>query len=89
MQPKPAAHCLWAALIARSCEALPLLCPICAGRKRVIAFITYNADMRHILAHLGAQTEPSRSAPARGSRLWNEAHAVVGEGVEGMAPLPD
>jgi hypothetical protein len=55
----------------------------------VIAFITYNADMRHILAHLGAQTEPSRSAPARGSRLWNEAHAAVGEGVEGMEPLQD
>jgi hypothetical protein len=27
------AHILWAALIARICEVLPLLCPVCGGQR--------------------------------------------------------
>ena len=33
------AHDLWAVLIARSYEVFPLLCPLCGGRMRLIAFI--------------------------------------------------
>jgi hypothetical protein len=39
--------------------------------------------------HIGAETEPPRIAPARGPLLWDDAHAAVGEGVQGMEPLPD
>ena len=47
--PKRPAHYLWAVLIARIYEALPLLCPICGGQMRIIAFITHSAEIRHIL----------------------------------------
>ena len=44
VQPKRAAHYLWAVLIARIYEMFPLLCPKCAGQMRLIAFITHRAD---------------------------------------------
>jgi hypothetical protein len=61
---------------------------------RIIAFITHSTDIRHILAHLGAENGPPRTAPADGPPLWDEAHAAVGEGLEAegvqaMEPLPD
>ena len=48
VQPKRPAHYLWAVLIARIYEVLPLLCPLCGGQMRIIAFITHSADIRHI-----------------------------------------
>jgi len=94
VQPKRPAHILWAALIARIYEVFPLLCPICSGQMRIIAFITHSADIRQILEHIGAETEPPRIAPARGPPLWAEADAGVGagvqaEGAQAMEPLPD
>jgi hypothetical protein len=41
---------LWAVLIARIYEVFPLVCPICGGPMRIIAFITYSADIRQIAA---------------------------------------
>lgn len=38
--PKRAPHYLWAVLIARIYEVLPLVCPICCGQMHIIAFIT-------------------------------------------------
>ena len=67
--PKRAAHYLWAVLIARIYEVFPLLCPICGGQMRIIAFITHSADIRQILEHVGANSEPPRIAPARGPPL--------------------
>jgi hypothetical protein len=54
--PKRSAHILWAVLIARIYEVLPLLCPLYGGQMRVIVFITYSADIRHILEHIGTAT---------------------------------
>ena len=48
VQPKRAAHYLWAVLIARIYEVLPLLCPMCGGQMRLIAFITHSADIRQV-----------------------------------------
>jgi hypothetical protein len=31
------------------------VCPICGGQMRIIAFITYSADIRHILDHIGVE----------------------------------
>jgi hypothetical protein len=45
LQPKRAAHYLWAVLIARIYEVFPLLCPLCGGQMRLIAFITHSADI--------------------------------------------
>ncbi len=46
--------------MARIYEVFPLLCPICGGQMRIIAFITHSTDIRQILEHIGAETEPPR-----------------------------
>lgn len=86
VQPKRPAHILWAVLIARIYEVFPLLCPICGGQMRIIAFITYSVDIRQILEHIGVETEPPRITPARGPPLWDECNA---QAAEGMEPPPD
>ncbi len=55
VKPKPRSpvHYLWAALIARIYEVFPLICPHCGGTMRIIAFITYSADIARILEHIG------------------------------------
>jgi hypothetical protein len=60
------ARYLWAMLLARLYEAFPLACPNCGASMRLIAFLTDGPTVRHILAHIGAPTEPPRIAPARG-----------------------
>ena len=70
-KPRPPAHYLWAALIARIYEVLPLICPMCGGQMRIIiAFITFSADIHKILEHIGVETQAPRNAPARGPPLW-------------------
>lgn len=74
-------HYLWAVLIARFYEVFPLLCPNCGGLMRLIAFITHSADIRHILNHIGVDSEPPHIAPARGPPLWEDCgDAQMGEG---------
>lgn len=78
--PKRSAHYLWAVLIARIYEVFPLLCPLCGGQMRIIAFITHSADIRQILQHIGVESEPPHIAPARGPPLWEDCDAQVDEG---------
>ena len=85
VQPKRPAHYLWAVLMASIYEVFPLVCPICGGQMRIIAFITHSADIRHILEHIGAETESPRITPARGPPLWDGCDAQMGDGVE-LAP---
>ncbi len=47
---------------------------------RIIAFITHSAEIRQILEHIGADSEPPRIAPERGPPLWDDCDAQVGEG---------
>jgi hypothetical protein len=70
--PKRSAHYLWAALIARIYEVFPLLCPICGGQMRLIAFITESVQIRQILEHIGVDSQPPHIAPARGPPLWDD-----------------
>ena len=83
------AHYLWAVLIARIYEVFPLLCPLCGGQMRLIAFITHSADIRQILEHIGADSEPPRISPARGPPLWDDCDAQMGEGAGGEPDLTD
>jgi hypothetical protein len=87
-EPEPAkrspAHCPWAALIARIYEVFPLVCPLCAGQMRLIAFITDGVEVRKILDHIGVLTQAPRFTPARGPPLWDACDAQVGEGVDGV-----
>jgi hypothetical protein len=94
--PKRAAHSLWAVLIARIYEVFALLCPMCSGQRRIVAFITHSADIRHILDHIGVESEPPHIAPARGPPSWDNCDGQVGAGADGepnwdMAaqPAPD
>ena len=63
-------------------EVFPLLCPLCGGQMRIIAFITYSADICQILDHIGADAEPPCITPARGPPPWDGADVPKGEGVE-------
>ena len=69
-----------ATLRRRSCA--PLLCPLCGGQMRIIAFITHSADIRQILEHTGVEPEPAHISPARGPPLWDDCDAQVGEGTQ-------
>jgi hypothetical protein len=48
---------------------------------RIIAFITFSADIHKILSHIGVDPEAPRIVPARGPPLWDECGAQeAGEG---------
>ena len=42
----------WAELLRRIYEVDPLVCPACSGAMRILAFITADAVIDRILAHL-------------------------------------
>ena len=69
-------------LIARIYEVFPLVCPLCAGQMRIIAFIIDGAEVRKILEHIGEQARPPRITPARGPALWDDCDALVEVGVD-------
>ncbi len=73
---RAAARYLWAMLLARIYAAFPLLCPICHGQMRIIAFINAAGTVGKILNHIGESTQPPRIAPACGPPLWEAAAAV-------------
>jgi hypothetical protein len=76
------AHYLWAVLIARIYEVLPLLCPLCGGQMRLIAFITEGTQIRRILDHIGVDSEPPHISPARGPPLWDDCDAQMDDGAQ-------
>ena len=76
------AHYLWAVLIARIYEVFPLLCPMCVGQMRLIAFITEGTQIRKILDHIGVDPEPPQISPARGPPLWDDCDAQMDDGAQ-------
>ena len=74
---RAAARYLWAMLLARIYEVLPLTCPCCHAEMRIIAFVHDASAVRQVLAHLGEPTRPPRIAPARGPPLWEAATAAA------------
>jgi len=63
---------------------------MCGGQMRIIAFITFSADIQKILDHIGVDPEAPRIAPARGPPLWDECGAQESrEQGEGVEALPD
>lgn len=67
---RKAARYVWAMLLARIYEVLPLVCPKCGGEMKIIAFINEPLVIREILGHLGEPTAPPSLNPARGPPLW-------------------
>ncbi len=80
---------VWALLLARIYEVLPLVCPKCGGEMKIIAFITEAAVIREILGHLGEPTSPPRLLPARGPPLWEMPGSEPGESDPQAQPAPD
>ena len=86
------AHYLWAVLSARIYEVFPLVCPVCGGNMRIIAFITEGVQIRRILAHIGVDAHAPRIVPARGPPLWDacdDARGADGDGQQEARLEPD
>ena len=58
-------HYLCPVLIARIHEVFPLLCQMCGGQMRLIAFITEGTQISKILDRIGVDSEPPHISPAR------------------------
>lgn len=65
LAPQCAARYPRARLLARIYEVFPLLCPLCAAQKQIVAFVTEPATVRTILAHVGEPIRPPVIAPLR------------------------
>ena len=84
------AHYLWAVIIARIYAVFPLVCPLCGGNMRIIAFITEGVQIRRILEHIGVDTQAPRKSPARGPPLWDQSDAQGADGARQESRLePD
>jgi len=86
---RQAARYVWALLLARIYEVLPLLRPQCGGAMKIIAFITEAAVIRQVLGHLGEPTAPPHLMPARGPPLWEMPGSDPAEGDPRAQPIPD
>ena len=63
-----------AGLLKRTFKVDVFCCPKCAGRRRVLAYLTQGAVLRRILRHLHLPDLPPPLAPAREApqqALWN------------------
>ena len=61
---------LWAVLIARIYEVLPLVCTQCGGELKIVAFLTEAAPIQRILNHIGELATPPRIEPACAPPDW-------------------
>ena len=71
------ARYLWAMLLARLFESLPLTCPNCGADMRISAFVTDAAPVERILTHIGEPAQPPAIASARGPPAWEDAPESV------------
>ena len=76
------AHYLWAVLIARIYKVFPLVCPLCGGNMRLIAFITEGVEIRQILEHVGVNirhcVSPLHAGRHCGTSVTRRAQRVPG-----------
>ena len=86
---RQAARYVWALLLARIYEVLPLLGPQCGGEMKIIAFMTERPAIRQILGHLGEPTSPPRLMPARGPPRWEMQDNAPGKIDLQAQPAPD
>ena len=74
---RAASRYLWAMLLARIYEALPLSCPICHSQMRSIAFINDPGTVGKILNHIGESTQPPRVGHRCGWRRRNRRRTIL------------
>ena len=82
------ARFLWATLLARIYEVLPLVCPHCGAEMRIVAAITDKPSIEGILIHIGETQRPPPITPARAPPEWewDFDQRPLGDAVE---PIPD
>ena len=68
--------------VAALAQARQVVTTPAGGQMRIIAFITFRADIHKIPDHIGVEPEAPRIAPAGGPPLWDECGAQGGESVE-------
>ena len=83
------ARILWALLLARIYQILPLGCGLCGGEMRIIAFVTDPLPVKTILAHLGEPTTAPEPARARGPPLWDQTPERRANPDDAPAPAPE
>jgi hypothetical protein len=83
------ARYLWAALLARLFEILPLKCPLCGAQMRIIAFLSDAPYIHASLDHFGEPATPPEVAPARGPPLWDSAPEPPPDWAASSAPVPE
>jgi len=82
------ARYLWAMLVARIYEVLPLVCKHC-GAEMQIAFVTETASVTRILEHIGEPAKPPRLSPARGPPTGEESFDQKTPLFDPLAPAPE
>jgi hypothetical protein len=80
---------VWALLLARIYEILPLRCSLCGGEMRIIAFVTDAPARLSILTYLGEPATAPEVAPARGPPLWEQALEPLPHWQDTPAPVPE
>ena len=51
---------------------------MCGGQMRLIAFIMHSTDIRQILEHIGADSQPPHISPPREPPLWEDCAYTKG-----------
>jgi hypothetical protein len=69
---RPPNRYLWAVLLARIYNLLPLLCPDCGAEMKIIAIIQDKLVINKILNSVGEMIEPPILSPARGPPNWDD-----------------
>ena len=83
------ARYLWALLLARIYEILPLRCTLCGAQMRIIAFVT-DAPALHPSSPTWASPPPRPKWPrARGPPLWDQAPEPLAHWDDAPAPVPE
>ncbi len=83
---KGGAHYLWAMLLARIYEVLPLLCPQCGAEMRIIAFVSESEPIKRLLAHIA---EPTTPPPIHQARAPPIAEAELDQSIPDAWQLPE
>ena len=75
-------------LLARLFVALPLVCPRCGAKMRILALITETAPSERILTHISEPAGPPRISPARGPSAWEDPPVEAVPDWDALGPPP-
>ncbi len=68
---KRSGYWTWAELLRRTFSIDVLVCPNCAGRMKLVAFVTAPQSITRYLSARGEPTDVPRRSPSRGRPYWS------------------